>query len=125
MNTTRVVNINKLSFEEKRALQAGDPQYIYIGRAHTLYAGQLTLKKSKWASIHDTAIKDICKQRKCGIAAAMQIAADQYRDELMGNPKLLAALPELCGKTLVCFCKPLPCHGDVLVDLIESMESEP
>ena len=26
-------------------------------------------------------------------------------------------LSELRGKDLVCWCKPLPCHGDVLVDM--------
>ena len=37
-----------------------------------------------------------------------------YAEHLMGSPKLLAALPELKGKTLGCWCKPLACHGDVL-----------
>lgn len=27
---------------------------------------------------------------------------------------LLRALPELRGRTLVCFCAPRPCHGDLL-----------
>lgn len=26
---------------------------------------------------------------------------------------------ELKGKTLGCFCKPLPCHGDVIVEYLE------
>lgn len=33
------------------------------------------------------------------------------------QPRLLAALPELTGKTLGCYCAPLPCHGDVLLQL--------
>ena len=32
-------------------------------------------------------------------------------------------LSELKGKRLGCWCKPAPCHGDVLVELIEEMES--
>jgi hypothetical protein len=31
---------------------------------------------------------------------------------------LLKDLPELKGKTLGCWCKPLPCHGDELADLV-------
>ena len=27
----------------------------------------------------------------------------------------------LYGKTLVCFCKPLPCHGDVLAEVTTAM----
>ena len=32
---------------------------------------------------------------------------------------ILDALPQLGGKCLGCWCKPLSCHGDVLVELIE------
>ena len=40
----------------------------------------------------------------------------KYRDYLHANPALLAdARKELKGKTLVCWCKPKDCHGDVLI----------
>ena len=42
----------------------------------------------------------------------------QYREHLLGRPDLLARLPELRGKVLVCWCHPLPCHGDVLLELL-------
>jgi hypothetical protein len=29
----------------------------------------------------------------------------------------MAALHELAGRDLVCWCAPLPCHGDVLLRL--------
>jgi len=32
---------------------------------------------------------------------------------------LLKDLHELKGKRLGCWCKPLPCHGDILVGLAE------
>lgn len=35
---------------------------------------------------------------------------------------LRAQIDELRGKTLVCFCKPAPCHGDVLVAIIEARD---
>jgi Domain of unknown function (DUF4326) len=34
------------------------------------------------------------------------------------RPDLLAALPELYGKALGCYCAPLRCHGDVLAKLV-------
>jgi len=43
----------------------------------------------------------------------------KYREWLLQQPDLLAALPELKGKVLGCWCKPLLCHGDVLVELVE------
>ena len=42
---------------------------------------------------------------------------DKYEAWLCSKPTLLAMLPELKGKTLGCWCKPLLCHGDVLVRL--------
>jgi hypothetical protein len=39
----------------------------------------------------------------------------QFERYIRSNPKLMeAAKRELKGKDLVCFCAPLPCHGDVL-----------
>jgi hypothetical protein len=32
---------------------------------------------------------------------------------------ILSHLEELKGKILGCFCKPLPCHGDVLIKLLK------
>jgi hypothetical protein len=49
---------------------------------------------------------------------------DQYRRWLCGQPKLLAALPELRGRDLVCWCAPLPCHGDVLLELANGRADE-
>ena len=40
----------------------------------------------------------------------------RYHVYLLEHPDLYtAAQTELCGKDLVCWCAPLPCHGDVLL----------
>lgn len=41
-----------------------------------------------------------------------------YEVHVRRCPDLLAALPELAGKRLGCHCKPLACHGDVLIRLL-------
>ena len=41
----------------------------------------------------------------------------KYDEYLRGSPDLMAALPELRGKVLGCWCAPKPCHGDVLVKM--------
>lgn len=43
---------------------------------------------------------------------------EKYADWIGGRLKLLADLPELEGKVLGCWCKPLACHGDVLLELM-------
>lgn len=42
----------------------------------------------------------------------------KYQEWVLGQPDLLKKIrQELTGKTLGCFCKPGPCHGDVLVKI--------
>ena len=38
---------------------------------------------------------------------------------IMNNPYLIQCLPELIGKTVGCWCKPKPCHGDILKRMVE------
>ena len=53
------------------------------------------------------------------------IGEDGTRDEVVRRYEVYARevftredLEVLVGKTLVCWCKPLACHGDVLVELV-------
>ena len=41
----------------------------------------------------------------------------KYRAWIVAQPTLMNALDELRGRDLVCWCAPLACHGDVLVEL--------
>lgn len=46
---------------------------------------------------------------------------ERYKRWLLAQPELVvSALVELAGKTLLCYCHPLPCHGDVLADMVNS-----
>jgi len=45
-----------------------------------------------------------------------------YRDWLLGRPELLGRLRELRGRRLACWCRPLPCHADVLAELVDADE---
>lgn len=44
---------------------------------------------------------------------------EKYRDFITGpdGKALVASLGEISGKTLGCWCAPLACHGDVLMEL--------
>jgi hypothetical protein len=44
-------------------------------------------------------------------------AIECYAEWIKTQPKLLAQLPELRGKDLVCWCYPQPCHAEVLLNL--------
>ena len=49
-------------------------------------------------------------------------AIEKYKEYILSKPELLEKLPELEGKILGCHCKQpnkhVPCHGDVLIDLL-------
>jgi hypothetical protein len=93
MSETKVVHCKKDKYD------------VYIGRG------------SKWGNPYRLfpAMGDDAKRRTEVIEA--------YRRYILAKPELLAALLELKGKTLGCWCKPKRCHGDVLVELINNTES--
>ena len=46
---------------------------------------------------------------------------EKFLSYLMERPILISRIKnELKGKTLGCYCKPLPCHGDVLAQIADS-----
>ena len=49
-------------------------------------------------------------------------AVRSYERYLLSNAELMDRLHELCGKTLVCWCHPKPCHADVLKKYVDRME---
>lgn len=81
----RVVNLRKTSGYN-----------TYIGRAN----GEL--KQSIWAN--PFTVKEYGRGN----------CIDKYEEYLRKSPELLHKLPSLKDKTLGCWCKPEPCHGDIL-----------
>ena len=56
---------------------------------------------------------------KSGRDGTLEEVLEKYRQHILSRPDLLAALHEIKGKVLGCWCKPKPCHGDILVELAE------
>ena len=69
---------------------------VYIGRG------------SKWGNPYSI-----------GVDGTREIVIAKYKRWLLNQPPLLNELGQLKGKVLGCWCKPLACHGDVLVELLE------
>ena len=98
--TARVLNRGK--GESPESFDEHNPDHVYIGRRDPWGRWEA----SKWANpfiIGDDGTRD-------------EVIA-KFRAYLLARPDLLAALPELKGKTLFCWCKPDACHGDVLAEL--------
>ena len=56
---------------------------------------------------------------KIGRDGSRRKGIDLYRTWIQATPELMAALDELRGRRLGCWCAPLPCHGDVLVEMLD------
>jgi len=47
---------------------------------------------------------------------------EKFRDYILSSPHLMADIHELRGAVLGCWCAPLQCHGDVLLELANVQE---
>ena len=63
--------------------------------------------------------------------AQFQVATDEesmiryeawLRERLAKEPEFRLKVLKLDGYELVCYCKPRPCHGDILIKLIEELK---
>lgn len=45
-----------------------------------------------------------------------------FEDKIRTDPEFRAAVEELRGKTLGCWCSPQACHGDVILDYLRGDE---
>jgi len=79
---------------------------VYVGRAMRFHRDARMRAGSKWGNKftipHDG--------DKTTVIA-------KYRYWLCDRPDLIAALPELRGHDLVCWCAPEACHGDILLEM--------
>lgn len=74
-------------------------------KVHDVYIG----RPSKWGNPFKT-----------GVHGTRDEVIAKYEAWVVTQPELLAALPELRGKRLGCFCAPKSCHGDVLARLADA-----
>ena len=96
------------SFEDWNA----DPNHIYIGRDMSHHvAGALG---SKWGNPF--------KPPKKSNKKSLNKCLERYEDYIRKNPDLFNAVMELEGKELGCWCKPSPCHGDILIKLFKERQ---
>ncbi len=73
-----------------------EPYDVYIGRP------------SKWGNPFSV-----------GKDGTRETVIKKYKFWIMLQPELISSLHELKGKILGCWCSPLLCHGDVLVELVK------
>ncbi len=84
------------------------PNYdIYI--AGTLDHPKTEFIRSKWANPYSV--------KRYGRDKALEL----YEEHIRKTPELYNNLFELKDNILGCWCKPEPCHGDILIELINEL----
>ena len=83
-----------------------DPNHIYIGRSNVWVQGAVG---SKWQNPFPS--------ERYGLHKSVEL----FEEHVRKNEDLLNSIIELEGKEIGCWCKPSPCHGDVLVKLFKQL----
>ena len=83
-----------------------DESDVYIGRA----VPELGIGDGKWGNPFVMANESDTERER---------AINAYREWVVAQPELLGSHEELRSKRLGCWCAPKPCHGDVLVELLD------
>ena len=77
---------------------------VYIGREHRARTGRL-LAASQWANPYK--VRDCMDVLDC---------VQRFDSHLRASPHLLAQLPDLAGRALICHCPvSAPCHADAII----------
>lgn len=76
-----------------------EPYDVYIGRP------------SKWGNPY-----------VIGPDGTREEVIQKYEEHVRSSKILMRALPSLEGKVLGCWCPPRPCHGEVLIKLLEEIK---
>lgn len=95
------------------------PYEVYIGRGRGP-RGEAGIFGNPWSHKRETLATFQVSTRDEAIAAyrSWLTCASGYEAVLpQRRAAILAALPQLRGKVLGCFCKPLSCHGDALAEM--------
>jgi len=102
--TTTIVNVYKESFD------------VYIGRTGRSHSGYFG---------NPYKVGAVCQ--RCGRAhltggSTLACYRAYFYERLEKDPDYKARILALRGKRLGCFCKPKPCHGDVIAEYLDSQE---
>jgi len=100
-----VVHVVRDADEIRSAAAAG--RYVYVGRP-SRWGNPFTYKTGTRAEV----------------VVPVAEVLPRYEAWLRDQPELMAAIGELRGKVLGCWCAPSPCHGDVLARIADEQNAE-
>jgi hypothetical protein len=67
----------------------------------------------------------ICGQFHATAGSTLPCYVAYFESRITKDMEFRRAVLALHGKTLVCWCKPAPCHGDIMAEWIDAQYGEP
>lgn len=86
--------------------------FVYIGRSGKGFKGPFG------NPIRLETVCPVCDEKHYFPGETFDCYEKYLRNRLDTNPKFKAQFLVLKGKILVCFCKPKPCHGEVILKVL-------
>jgi 23S rRNA U2552 (ribose-2'-O)-methylase RlmE/FtsJ len=118
----KVENIRKTGINDLQEWMS-NPKNVYIGKKNVVFINKERFPKidSIWANPYTIDKPDPFIKGSKDLLTREDVLKKYrvYIKEKIYNKEL--DLSTLRGKTLGCWCKPQPCHGDILVELLETM----
>lgn len=106
INITRVINIKE---EQKYYSEKDSQSYEYIGRG-SYWGNPYSIYLANGSENDESPRENVIRKFKYDFEHNLLLKVDVNK------------VYELSGKRLGCFCKPKPCHGDIIADFLNSWD---
>jgi len=113
-----VVNLHQNPTLKSLSQRDWPREFVYIGRAGRGFTGEFgnPVKTGETCSV--------CGKIHSRPGDTIECYRAWLEKEVVENQEFREKVARLAGKTLVCFCVPRPCHGNVLEEIAERLSAE-
>lgn len=113
-----VINLHKHPTLKSLSQRDWPDDFVYIGRPGRGFTGDF----GNPVKINEEC--PVCGNRHIRPASTLECYRIWLEREVRENQEFREKVCQLAGKTLVCFCHPRPCHGDILEEIAKRLFAE-
>ena len=89
-----------------------DTRLVHISEDYDVYIGRPSIFGNPFTHIKDR------KTNAEFIVNSREEAVAEYKKWIKTKPEILSQIQTLKGKRIACWCKKKPCHGDVIIEIL-------
>lgn len=114
--SVRSIDLRRIGYDNIREWKS-DPNNVYIGRQITILVNKVPYLCQGSQFCNPYKLYNYDRVKRC---------LDQYEEHLreqLNDPEFVVEFLKLRGKNLGCWCKPNPCHGDIILRYLKSFQT--